>query len=89
MFSSIQGSNISKNVGKVVDKNISKSLGGKYSPGMLARCQKLFDHAKKSSTDALKTFSKELFKKQQKKLVIWLVIKLLIKSQNFQKFRTK
>ena len=80
MFISIQGSNITKNVGKVIDENISKSLGGKYSPGMLARCQKLFDHAKKSSTDALKTFSKELFKKQQKKLVIWLVIKLLIKS---------
>ena len=76
-------------MGKVIDKNISKSLGGKYSPGMLATCQKLFDRAKKSSTDALKTFSKESFKKQQKKLVIWLVIKLLIKSQNFQKFRTK
>ena len=76
-------------MGKVIDKNISKSLGGKYSPGMLATCQKLFDLAKKSSTDALKTFSKESFKKQQKKLVIWLVIKLLIKSQNFQKFRTK
>ena len=57
-------------MGKVIDKNISKSLGGKYSPGMLATCQKLFDRAKKSSTDALKTFSKESFKKQQKKLVI-------------------
>ena len=57
-------------MGKVIDKNISKSLGGKYSPGMLATCQKLFDRAKKSSTDALKTFSKESFKKQQKKMVI-------------------
>ena len=39
-----------KNMGKTIGKNISKSLGGKYS-------QKLFDHAKISATGALKTCS--------------------------------
>ena len=52
-------------------KNIDKSVNGKYS-------QTLFDSAKKSTTDA-KLLQKEQFKKQQKQLVIWLVIKLLIK----------
>ena len=47
-----------KNMDKNNGKNISKSLSGKYSPGMLAMCQKLLDHAKKSATDALKTSSK-------------------------------
>ena len=37
-----------KNIAKNVGKNISKNLSGKYS-------QKLFDHAKQSPTDALKT----------------------------------
>ena len=39
------------NVGKSIDKNISKSLSGKYS-------QKLLNHAQQSATDALKTTSK-------------------------------
>ena len=52
-------------------KNIDKNVSGKYR-------QKLFDSAKKSTTDA-KLLQKEQFKKQQKQLVIWLVIKLLIK----------
>ena len=39
-----------KNMGESIGKNVSKSLGGKYS-------QKLFDHAKKSATDALKISS--------------------------------
>ena len=47
-----------KNMDKNNGKNISKSLSGKYSPGMLAMCQKLLDNAKKSATDALKTSSK-------------------------------
>ena len=37
---------------KSIDKNISKSLSGKYS-------QKLLDHAQQSATDALKTTSKK------------------------------
>ena len=45
-----------KNMGKNIDKNISKDLSGKYS-------QKLFDHAKKSATDALKTSSKRVLQK--------------------------
>ena len=43
-------------MGENIDKNISKSLRGKYS-------QKLFDHAKKSATDALKTSSKGIIQK--------------------------
>ena len=50
--------------------NISKNLSSKYS-------QKLLGHAKQSAMDALKTASKKQFKKQQKQLVIWLVMKLL------------
>ena len=49
-----------KNMGKNISKNVSKSLSGKYSPGMLAACQKLLDHAKQSATDALKTSSKRV-----------------------------
>ena len=71
-----------KNMGKNVSKNISKKLSGKYS-------QKILDHAKQSRTDAIKTSAKTVIKKQQKQLVIWLVMKLLIESQNFQKFYNK
>ena len=69
-------SSFSKNMDKNIGKNISKNLSGKYSP-------KFFDHPKKSWTDALKTSSKRVIQKQQKQLVIWLVIKLLIKLKNF------
>ena len=53
-------------------KDMVKNLSNKYG-------QKPLDNAKKSITDAIKTASKKHFKKQQKQLVIWLVIKLLIK----------
>ena len=53
-------------------KNMGKSLSNKYG-------QKLLDSAKKSTTGAINTASKEQFKKQQKQRVISLVIKLLIK----------
>ena len=36
----------------------------------------------------LKLLQKESFKKQQRQLVIWLVIKLLIELQKFQKIVT-
>ena len=39
-------------MGKNIGNNINKNLSGKYS-------QKLFDHAKESATDALKTTSKK------------------------------
>ena len=48
--------------------------GWKYS-------QKLLDHSKQSATDALKTSLKQL--------VIWLVIKLLMKSQKPKKLTRK
>ena len=43
--------------------NTGKSLSNKYG-------QKLLDSTEKSTTDAIKTASKEQFKKQQKELVI-------------------
>ena len=51
---------------KNIGKNISKTLSGKYSPGMLAIRQKLLDHAKKSATDALKTSSKRVIQQTTK-----------------------
>ena len=56
-----------KNMGKTIGKKISKNLSDKYSPDMLALCQKLLDHAKEFAIDTIKTFS---FKKQQKQLLI-------------------
>ena len=52
-----------KNMGKNIGKNISKTLSGNYSLGMLAMCQKLVDHAEKSSTDDLKHSSKRVIQK--------------------------
>ena len=52
-----------KNMGKNIGKNISKNLSGKYTPGMLAMCQKLLDHAKQSATDTYKTASKRVIQK--------------------------
>ena len=65
-------------MGKNIVQNISKNVGGKYG-------QKLHDHAKKSTTDALKNSSKRATQKQQKQLLIWLVIKLLMDLGGFQK----
>ena len=55
-------------------KDKGKSLSNKYG-------QKPLDSAEKSTADTIKTASKRetAFKKPQEKLVIWLVIKLLIK----------
>ena len=52
-----------KNMVKIIGKNISKSLSGKYGPGMLAMRQKFLDHAKQSVTDALNTSSKRVIQK--------------------------
>ena len=52
-----------KNMGKDIGKNISKNLSGKYRPGMLTMRQKMFDHAKQSGADALKTSSKRIIQK--------------------------
>ena len=46
-----------KNINKNIGKNISTISKGKYS-------QKLFDHAKQSTTDAFKTVSKRAIQKQ-------------------------
>ena len=50
-----------KNMGKNIGANIRKNLSGKYGPGILATCQKPFNHAKQSATGALKTAPKEHF----------------------------
>ena len=63
-----------KNLGKNIGKNISKNLSSKYS-------LKLLNHVKQSTTVHLKLLQKEQFQRQQKQLVIWLVIALLIKLQ--------
>ena len=52
--------------GKSICKNFSKSLSGKYSPGMLATCQKPLDHAKQSATDVFKTAWKGAIQKTAK-----------------------
>ena len=44
-------------MGKNIAKNISKNLIGKYS-------QKFLGHAKKSATDACKTYSKRIIRKK-------------------------
>ena len=67
---------------KIYSRFIGKNISGKYS-------QKLFDHAKQSATNTLKTASKKQLKKLQKQLVIRLVIKLLMKSQKSQKLHHK
>ena len=48
-----------KNIGKNIGKNICKNVSGKYS-------QKLFDYAKQSATDELKTISKKVIQKTAK-----------------------
>ena len=52
-----------KNINKNIHRNTSKNVSSKYS-------QKLFDHAKQSAADALKTASKRAIQKQLKQLVI-------------------
>ena len=66
-------------MGNNLRKNISKNLSGKYS-------QKLLDHVKQSATNAFETTWKKVirFEKQQKQVVIWLVMKLLIKLRKSQ-----
>ena len=52
-----------KSMGKNIHQNISKNLSSKNG-------QKLFDHAKSSTADPIRTASKKQFKKQQKQLAI-------------------
>ena len=58
--------------------NMSKSVGSKYS-------QKLRDHAKQSTTYALKTTSKKAIQKKQKQPVVLLEMKLPMKLNKSQK----
>ena len=56
----------------------AKKSGDKY-------CRKLLDTATKSGTDPLKAASKRVVQKQQKQLVISLIIRLWIQLQSFPK----
>ena len=51
-------------VGAKIGKNINKNLSGKYSPFMLAAHQKIFDHVKQSTANALNTASKRPIQKR-------------------------
>ena len=51
---------------KSIGKNTSKSLSGKYDPGMLAMRQKLLDHPKQSEEDAIKNVSKRFIQKNSR-----------------------
>ena len=66
---------LTENIGKNIGKILSENLRGEYT-------QEHLGHAKQSATDALKTFSKRIIKKKnsKKQLVIWLVVKTLIKK---------
>ena len=83
---SYEFSSFTKNMGKNIAKNIIKSLSSKYSQD-----QGRYVLIKVSNLQQmhLKLLQKESFKKQQKQLVIWLVIKLLMKLQESQKLHQK
>ena len=61
-------------MGKNSGKNGGQNLSSKYSSKPLV-------HAKQLVTDALKIASRRIIQEQQKQLVIWIVIKSLIKLQ--------
>ena len=69
-----------KNIHKDIGENLTKNLSVKY-------IQRPLDHVKQSPEDALKTGSKRVIqkKKKHKQLMIYLVIKLLIKLQKSKK----
>ena len=68
-------------MGKNTGKNVNKYLSSKYGI-------KLPDHAKKSSTDAIKTSSKIIIqKKAEATELLLLAIKLLIELQNYKSFK--
>ena len=70
--------------------NMNKNIGKNISENASIKCNwKLLDHAKQSATDALKTTSKRVIHKQQKEMVTWIAIKLLIKLQKSRKFTTE
>ena len=50
-------------MGEKIGESMSKKLSGKYSACILAMRQKIFDHAKQSATNVLKTSSKRVIQK--------------------------
>ena len=72
-------------MGKNNGKNMSKNLSGKYSPGTLAMRQKLFNNAKKSATDALKTLLKKVIQKAAEATIDLIGSKIANKITNVSK----
>ena len=58
-----------KNIGKTIDKSISKNLSNKYS-------QILLGHAKQSATNTLNTASKKAIQKTTEATVDLIIIKI-------------
>ena len=75
---------MSENIGK----SISKSLSGRYSPGMLVMLQKLLDHAKKFTADALKASSKRIIQKTAEATDDLISNKIAIQITKLQKIHT-
>ena len=67
---------------KKIAKNISKSFSGKY-------IQKYLDLVKQSATDAFKTASKRAIQKDQKQLVIYLVIQRQLRMSMKKRYLKK
>ena len=77
-------------MGKNIYKNISENVRGKYSPDMLATCQKLLDHAKQSATNMFKTASKRAIQRTEEATGDLIGRKkLLIKLRRFHKIDNK
>ena len=80
-----------KNMSKNIGKDISKSLNGKYSPGMLTMREKLLHHAKQSATDVFKTPSKRemLIKLRRFKKIHNKIIQKQLKMSRIKKYLKK
>ena len=71
-----------RNIGKNIGKNISKTISSKHSQNVLIILNK-------RQQMQLKLLQKELFQKQQKNFVIWLIIKLLINLRQNKQLKVK
>ena len=78
-----------KDMSENIGKSISKSLSGRYSPGMLAMHQKLLDHAKKFTADALKASSKRIIQKTAEATDDLISNKIAVQITKLQKIHNK
>ena len=78
-----------KDMSENIGKSISKSLSGRYSPGMLVMRQKLLDHAKKFTADALKASSKRIIQKTAEATDDLISNKIAVQITKLQKIHNK